>query len=147
MDKSEKFSKLQEVKKMQEIKRFFTFCTIGLINTSVDFGIYMLMTKAFEFHYGISQAVSYSCGIINSFLLNNRLTFGDVEHTNTIPGRFVKFVAINLFSLAATVVFLHLYIDILHLNDMVSKIAVIIISQAINYLGYKMWVFKNEKNP
>jgi len=140
MNKSERLFKLQE------IKRFLTFSTIGLINTSVDFGIFMLMAKAFGFHYGISQAISYSCGTINSFLLNNKLTFGDIEHTNTISGRFAKFITVNLFSLTVTVIFLQLYIDILHFSDIVSKVAVIIVSQAINYLGYKMWVFKNENN-
>jgi len=145
MDKSHRFYKLQEFKKVQEIKRFFTFGAIGLVNTSLDIGIFILVTKVFDFHYGISQVISYSCGAVNSFLLNNRLTFGDVEHTNTISGRFVKFVIINLFSLATTVIFLRLYIDILHFSNTISKIAVIIISQTINYLGYKMWVFKNFK--
>jgi len=139
MDKTERLYR----DKLQEIKRFFAFATIGFINTSVDFGIFTLMTKIFGFHYGISQAVSYSCGTINSFLLNSMLTFGDIKHTNAVSDRFAKFITVNLFSLAATVLFLQLCIDILHFNNMVSKVAVIIISQVINYLGYKMWVFKN----
>lgn len=128
--------------RLPEIKRFITFSIIGLINTFVDFGIYMLMTRILGFHYGISQVISYSCGVINSFLLNGMLTFGDVRRRNTDSVRFARFLAVNLLSMCTTLLFLHLFNDILRLSLTVSKMAVTAISQAINYTGYKVWVFR-----
>ncbi|HHW48629.1 MAG TPA: GtrA family protein [Clostridiaceae bacterium] len=139
MDKIKRLFKI----KIKEIKRFFTFSIIGIINTCVDFGIFMLSTKVLGFHYGISQVISYSCATINSFLLNSILTFGDVKRTNAISIQFVKFVTVNISSLAVSVLCLKLCIDVLGISNVISKVITMVISFAINFLGYKTWVFKN----
>lgn len=125
-----------------EIKRLLRFAVTGCANTLVDFLVFMLLTKAAGIHYGISQVISYSCGVLNSFILNRLWTFGDVRHDSKTSGQLVRFVSVNLFSLSATLLSLKILVDLLLFNVTLSKVIVIALSQAVNYIGYRAWVFK-----
>lgn len=49
---------------------------------------------------------------------------------------------INAVSLGVSVYGISLLVENFNVNVIISKIAVTLIAQLINYIGYKVWVFK-----
>jgi putative flippase GtrA len=57
------------------MKRFLSFAVVGIVNTAVDFGIYSALIVLLGSTPLIANAISYSCGIVTSFIGNRSLTF------------------------------------------------------------------------
>ncbi|MDQ2086788.1 GtrA family protein [Herbivorax sp. ANBcel31] len=144
--KEVKVSSLGKVKKlitnllnMQLIK----FGLVGVSNTFVDVAVFWISINILSINYMIAQVAGYACGIANSFMLNRIWTFRGAK-TNT-KSQLIKFVTINLISLSTTLIALRILVDYFEIYEMIAKLFVIVISQTVNFLGYKLWVFKGKK--
>lgn len=123
-------------------KEIVKFGLVGVSNTLVDAGVYWLFISVLFIDYGIAQIVGYTCGIINSFVLNRIWTFKKTSTNKKTRSQLVRFVTINLISLSITLVALKWLVDHMGIDKMVAKLLVIVLSQVVNFLGYKLWVFK-----
>jgi len=59
-------------------RQLVKFCIVGTINTTVDFSAYVFMTRLFDFwgeRLVLAGVISYCCGMMSSFTLNNFWTF------------------------------------------------------------------------
>ena len=126
----------------EEILRLLKFAVIGVSNTLVDYLVFFLLNNILLTGYGVNQAISYTCGMLNSFVLNRRWTFSDFRRNRKLPEQFLLFMAINGISLAVTVGTMTVLVYTLGLNAYLAKVLVILIAQAINFLGYRLWVFR-----
>ncbi len=86
-----------------EMVRFVRFSVTGILNTAVDFSVFMGLS-----YLGVpllvSQAFGYAAGMLNSFLVNRSWTFGSRE---PVVGRqMVRFVFFNLGLLALSMALL-----------------------------------------
>jgi putative flippase GtrA len=132
------------------IKHMIRFSIVGVSNTLIDFAAFTVFYSVFRLNYIPSQVLGYSVGILNSFIFNRRWTFGDGK-SSKIKGKktvneFIQFVAINLVSLTTSVIAMDLLVKYVSMNVYLSKIAVIMIAQLINFLSYKLWIFAPEKS-
>lgn len=123
----------------KNIIQFIKFNVVGVLNTLVDFGVYTLLTFL-GLNNMIAQCISYTCGMLNSYLFNTLWTF-KTEKQRT-PSEFVKFVCVNLVSLAASLGMLYIcknwfMID----NNTLSKLIATPVSMAMNFIGNKLFVF------
>lgn len=126
----------------EEILRLLKFAVIGVSNTLVDYLVFFLLNNILLTGYGVNQAISYTCGMLNSFVLNRRWTFSDFRRNRKLPEQFLLFMAINGISLAVTVGAMAMLAYTLGMNVYIAKALVILIAQAINFLGYRLWVFR-----
>ena len=55
--------------------QFIKFNVVGIMNTAVDFGVFMILNHYLGLIYAVSQVISYSCGMVNSYFLNKFWTF------------------------------------------------------------------------
>lgn len=117
------------------------FGIVGVLNTLVDFVIYTILVFLFNMLPSISQGISYSAGIVNSFILNRRWTFKQAKESNT-KKQAMKFILVNGVSLAASSFVIGLLTTTLGFNVIIAKLIVTALTQVINYLGYKLIVFK-----
>ena len=126
----------------EEILRLLKFAVIGVSNTLVDYLVFFLLNNILLTGYGVNQAIAYTCGMLNSFVLNRRWTFSDFRRNRKLPEQFLLFMAINGISLAVTVGAMAMLAYTLGMNVYIAKALVILIAQAINFLGYRLWVFR-----
>lgn len=126
------------------IVEIFKFSGVGIINTLIDFTVFTFLTYALSVNISYSQAIGYGTGVINSFVMNRKFTFkaNNDAQNNTIKQLF-KFIIINLVSLAFSSLLIGVMVGSAHINVFVSKVLVTLVTQAINYLGYKLIVFKS----
>lgn len=122
-------------------KSFIRFAIVGVINTIVTILVNMLCNNVFNIHYQISWVIAYAAGVTNSYIMNKLWTF-ESKGGNKTTTEMLQFVAVNLVSLAATSLGLKYFVDNMGINKNLAQLPTIVISQFINYFGYKLWVFK-----
>lgn len=101
----------------------------------------MLCNNVFHLHYQVSWVIAYAAGVTNSYIMNKLWTF-ESKGGNKTSTEMLQFVAVNLVSLAATSLGLKYFIENLGIDKNLAQLPTIVISQFINYFGYKLWVFK-----
>ena len=131
-----------ELKK--SVIQFVKFNLVGLLNTLVDFLVYTLLTEGLGLVYLAAKAISYSCGVLNSFFFNSRWTFKDPGRAG-LAKRFLPFVAVNLISLGVSLGCMYLLRNVAMLqSDFWCNIIATPIALVVNFLGNKLFVFRNQ---
>ncbi len=121
-------------------RRVILFSVIGGINTAADFLVFTALSRATPLKAEYCQALGYSAGIVCSFLLNQGFTFRDAEKGNTL-GKVLRFLIVNALSLGAGMYGIKLLVAS-QVNRYLAKIVVTFLTMAINYIGYKLFVFR-----
>ncbi|MEB3103137.1 GtrA family protein [Ferviditalea candida] len=133
----------QTAKIKRELARFVKFNAVGLINTGVDFAVFALLNAA-GLNVYFAQAVSYSAGIANSFLLNRVWTFQYREKPGW--GEALRFLSVNLTSFAVSTAALYALHALLGVHALAAKLVTLTVSVLLNYFGYKHLVFAPERH-
>lgn len=120
----------------------FRFATVGCINTAVDFGIFTLLRSIFDVDYLICQAAGFIAGVINSFILNKTWTFENQLSTSSTHVQFAMFFTVSSISLGISLLGLKILVQYGGMNVYIAKVLVTGLTQLVNYLGYRFWVFQ-----
>lgn len=131
---------MKRVPRVKAIARqSLVFGAIGLFNTAIDFAVFFVLLHFLHWTIVVSQLVSYSCGILNSYLCNRYFTF---SHRGTPSSReFAKFVMLNVLSylLSTAVIYLLRQISI---PVMIGKLLSLALTVILNFAGSRYWVFR-----
>lgn len=122
----------------------FRFASVGCINTMVDFAVFIILNNVFGVNYLICQLTGYSAGVLNSFIMNKVWTFQSKTSRFHTSVQFARFIIVNLVSLGLSLVGIKLLSGYADVNVYIAKVMVTFVAQAVNYLGYRFWVFFNE---
>lgn len=122
--------------------QLFKFGIVGVVNTAVDFGVFTLLTSALNASPMVSQVAGYSAGVANSFIMNKLWTFESKDSKVGTHIELLRFVVINAVSLGISLAGIYILNSQMGMNKYLAKVFVTILAQAVNYIGYKMWVFK-----
>lgn len=135
---------LEKIKYMitDKYRKPFRFVVVGVLNTLVDFLVFLLCNKVIGIHYTVSQGIGYSFGVLNSFTFNKLWTFESRNTKKKTAMEFLRFIMINAVSLGVSIYGISLLVEHFQINVLVSKVMVTLVAQLINYLGYKVWVFR-----
>lgn len=91
------------------MSKLLVYSAIGVLNTLCDFGIFVLLTSWLGYHPVPANIVSYSIGIILSFILNRAFTFRSSSYKLDINRQFIRFALVNLLSLAISTTLVNLF--------------------------------------
>ncbi len=127
----------------KEFYRLLKFNIIGLMNTAIDFLVFSILTGLFILPLILAQVLSYSCGIINSYVWNRYWTFKAKGKRNT--KEFTKFFAINLVMLIISTVMIYHLVEVVT-NVYVAKLLVITVVMILNFFAQRIIIF-NETEP
>lgn len=120
-------------------QRPLLYVIVGGINTGVDFIAFQLLYFLTPLAGAVCQGISYTLGVICSFILNRKLTFRDHVQA-AITRQAGKFLLVNLASLLVSVLGMHLLIQA-GMSAPIGKIAITGVTAIMNYFGYKWFVF------
>ena len=135
------------IKFKKDIIQFFKFQFVSVIAYWADYGFFVLM-YAFVFvdspiGYIYSKMMSYVVGLMTSYLINKRWTFG--VKRQVFSGYLAKFIFVNAAALTANLTAMYIlttYYDIIPYG---SAIMATVFSFSINYSGNKIWVFEKRR--
>lgn len=140
---SERLKRLLEV---FDLRRFFRFGIIGVLNTLVDFCSYYVFNKVLLAGPYVSQTAAFLVAAVNSFLWNKFWTF---SRKNPVSRQeVVRSLITNAGYLLLSLGFLRLFIRQFGLDAFVAKFPTGALMLLYNYLMSKFWIFAGgEKRP
>ncbi|MGG0461811.1 GtrA family protein [Priestia aryabhattai] len=118
------------------------FALVGVVNTLIDFAVYALLTTI-GVNYILAQWISYSAGILNSYVMNRKWTFKKKEKSS--KREVISFVIVNLITLSLTSFLLTVLYNKWGIPLLISKLLITIVSVGINFIGTKLLVFTTKK--
>lgn len=131
---------MEKLKKL--IGQGIKFAMVGVVNTLIDAGVYflLLLIPFFQSAYLAAQAISYTCGVVNSLFMNKSFTFK--EKGSMGAKRILLFFLVNIISLGISMAVLYFCNDVFHLSQLISKAIATVFSMAVNFTLNKLLVFK-----
>lgn len=128
----------------EPLKQFIKFNVVGILNTAIDLLVFALFNSVFGFGDVLSKTVSYSCGVLNSYLWNSRWTFK--QEQKRTKREFLLFVLVNLVSYGASLAILYACRTWFGIeNGTVRNLIATPVSVIINFIGNKLFVFRKRE--
>lgn len=134
--------------------QFLKFLLVGLSNFIITFGILNLLMSltgvTSGFYYSIFIAISFACGVINSYIWNKRWTF---KKGNKLEKKeFSKFFTITLITFGLNIGLASVLVNFVgpiggissYVWANISALAAAGFTTLINFFGYKYLVFKDK---
>jgi len=123
---------------------FLKFSLVGVANTAVDLGLYIMLTRLIFFfgeHILVAKALSFIAATICSFTLNRTWTFAKKDPVRIKEVlKFYSTVGSGIFINVAAVYFFH---EMLGVNDILSAVFAAGFTVFWGFAFSKFWVFKN----
>ena len=141
------------------VRQLLKFAVVGVLNTLVDFAVFQTLNLTLGWVYA-AQVLGYTFGIINSYLWNSNWTFRE-QRTRSFR-EIVLFIAVNVVSLGVSLGVIWLCREVFGITnewvaswmpkfiagflkgDTVCKLIATVIAIAVNYLGNRLFVFKDK---
>ena len=117
------------------------FGLVGVLNTGISYLIFVGLIYL-GVNYLLSSFLSYVIAILNSFYLNKNWTFGDSKKASA--SIFLKFVAINLFTLSLNLGAMLMLVEYLLLKPLLSQVIATLIVMVVNFVGYRLLFTQNK---
>lgn len=147
----------EEAKKT--IWQMVKFAIVGVLNTLVDFAVFQTLNLTLGWVYA-AQVLGYTFGVINSYLWNSNWTFRE-QRTRSLR-EIMLFLVVNFASLGVSLGMIWLCREVFGVTnewvagwmprflagfikgDTVSKLIATAVAIAVNYLGNRLFVFRNK---
>jgi len=123
------------------LRQFIKFCLVGGLNTVVDFGVYLALTRLTDWFNDwlvVAAMLSMACATVNSYLWNAFWTF---RTKRTDHGVMVsKFLVV---SVSGFILYTFLFSTFIQFGfgDIAVKIVLAGFLVAWNFVGNKWWVY------
>lgn len=122
------------------ITQFSRFLIVGGINTAIDFGIYLVLTRIFQLPFVLSTVISVSMAMMVSYLLHKTVTFRNTEPHTT--NGILKFLSVSITGLALNASIVYAGVHILGIHDLYAKICATLIVMIWSFFMHKLWTFR-----
>ena len=123
----------------QNFRNLYLYGIIGSISAGLDFLVYYLLTTELEVSYQFANVLSVLIGITTSFILNRRFNF---KVTDKVLRRFIIFLSVGLGGLLLSSLYLHVFVETLLFNQLVSKLLSIAFVVLMQFVLNKFITFK-----
>ena len=121
-------------------ERLARFFFVGALSSLVDIGLLWFFCEFMGIWYVPAAGLSYSAGILVSYILNKFLTFHD--HTCAYLQQLATFAAISVSCLILNVGIIWLLVEVASLNYLVAKVIATACVFSWNYYGQSRITFR-----
>ena len=135
---------LLEDPRVKQLVKLVKFGITGVMNTAVDFLVYTLLVSFFSMGLYVSQIISYSCVMLNSYVVNRKWTFS--TQNGFFSGELVRFIVLNLSMMLLGMGIIYVCTQKLMLHKLVAKLISTLLVLIINFLISNFWVFRSRSD-
>lgn len=125
----------------QRFRNLILYGIIGSFTSALDFAVFTLLSKYIGIHYIIANCISVLVGITTSFALNRSINFKVKDKTGK---RFLIFLTVGLCGLLLSNVILYVGIDMLSGDELIVKLASIVLVVGFQFILNKFITFKEK---
>ena len=124
----------------QKFRNLILYGIIGCFTSGLDFLVFTALSRYIGVYYLLANCISVLVGITTSFLLNRSYNF---KVKDKVKRRFAIFLMVGLCGLCLSNLILWLGIDHMHLDEIITKLASIILVVGFQFLLNKFITFKS----
>ena len=146
---------LSSFPKFSTLRQIVKFAIVGVVNTSVDFGVLNFLVTLTGIDKGLSltilNGVSFIAAVTNSFFWN-RLWVFEQEKNSFNVNQFAQFFLISIGAVLINSIIIYSLTTFVHISALddrswlnIAKIFATLLSMVWNFLGYKFFVFKQQR--
>ena len=124
-------------------KEVILYLIFGALTTLVSVVSFAICNKLLNISWSISNVISWILAVLFAYITNKIYVF-ESKNKNIIK-EIISFFGFRVLSLIIDMACMYLFINILHIDSIISKIIVQIIVVVLNYLFSKLFIFTNKK--
>jgi len=113
------------------------FVIAGVINTVIDWSIFFSLYNLLGWNPVVAQMIAFTAATIISFFINTIWVF-DTTKKKTQRRLITEFFVLNLIALGITTGLIYLFIDVMHMNELLAKILTTAVTMVYNYITRKL---------
>lgn len=121
------------------LKQIIKFGFVGGSAFIIDAGLLFLLTDFLEIHYLISGTVSFFVSVIYNYILSIFWVF-DTNKSNRNVQEFIVFIVLSVIGFGINQIFMYLFVDLLTIYYMISKIITTVIVMVYNFITRKIFL-------
>lgn len=123
-------------------KEIINYLIAGFLTLIVSISSYALLTKILHIYYIISNIISWILAVLFAYYVNRKFVFKSTSIKREKVYEIINFFKYRVLSLIIETILMYLLVDIILINDLVSKVIVQIIVIILNYIFSKFLIFK-----
>jgi len=116
----------------KSVRRFAKSFGVGLVTFSLDLALLFLFIDVFHMYYLLSAATAFIIATSINYVLSRRYVFLGTDRP--VHSGYAFFILIGVVGVCAITVLMYLFVDILHLHYIVSRVLVAFVVGWWNYL-------------
>jgi len=121
--------------------QFVKFGIVGLSNTMISYLVYVFLVT-FGINYITASITGFIISVVNSFYWNNKYVFAGTESRDLWKAFVKTFLSYAGTGLILSNVLLYLWVDVVHIYEMIAPIINLFITIPLNFICNKLWAFK-----
>jgi len=132
--------KIKNLLKQEICRQFLKFCLVGVINTAVDFCVYLFFSRVMGLFFLYANILAILVAMTFSFVLNKYWTFQNLE--KKIKSQYLKFFFVNVIYFFLNNSIFYAAVHYLGIFDLYAKMIAIGLGLFWNFLANRYWTFK-----
>lgn len=127
--------------KKKLLSQIIKFGFVGGTAFVIDAGLLFLLTEFCGIHYLISGTISFTASVIYNYILSVKWVFDAKKDANKTQ-EFIVFIVLSVIGLGINQLFMWLFVDMMHIYYMLSKIIATVIVMIYNFITRKLFLEK-----
>lgn len=137
--------------KVEWLTQFVKFGLIGVTNTLLGYGIYILVIWILSpynlsYDYFIGSVLGFIISVLWSFYWNNKLVFNqDSGKRNILKSLLKTYLSYASTGIVLSNILLYVFVDLMGISKAVAPFINLLITVPLNFVLNKYWAFRKEK--
>lgn len=125
-------------------KEAILYLVFGVLTTLINIVVYALSTRILLIDVYVSNVIAWILSVLFAYITNRKYVFNSkADALNQKIKELLSFYSCRLLTFGIDMLLMYILIDLISINDMISKVIVNIIIIILNYILSKFLVFKN----
>jgi len=142
-DTIQKWEKDGVLAKGRNFRELFLYLIFGGLTTVINIFVYFVLARVFAINYQVSTVIAWILSVLFAYGTNKLFVFESKNESKREDFReLISFFAFRILSLGIDMGSMYLFVQVLSIDDLISKIIANVIVVIVNYLFSKLFIFK-----
>ncbi|RHW37258.1 GtrA family protein [Neobacillus notoginsengisoli] len=129
---------------MDRIREVFSYLFFGALTTIVNLAVYYILANPFQVDYRISTIIAWVLAVVFAYITNKLFVFNSkAAGARGIMKEMGSFFLFRLLSLLIDITGMILLVELVKVDDFLSKLITNIAVIIFNYIASKRYIFKH----
>lgn len=123
------------------------YLIFGFLAFVLNYILYFLFADAMQMHYMAATVLSWVLTVVFAYWTNRTFVFkSQNKDTGSVVKEFVSFIGARIATEVLELVLMYVMVDLLSINDKISKLVCQVLVILANYVLSKIWIFKKSSS-